>query len=113
MVDQTPHVAGLLNTALHTDGFANPGTTDVKRLFASVGIEEVWTSFAELEPRIAYKNEIDAIVSRRNQIAHGDRNARIVASDLSAYLQNFRHTADIFDELAEAHVAASFVGFTW
>lgn len=111
--DQTPHVSGLLDTALHTDGFANPGTTDVRRLFASVGIPEVWHSFSRIEPRIAYKNEIDAIVNRRNQIAHGDKNARILASDLTGYLRNFQHTADVFDILSEAHVAASFAGFTW
>ena len=113
LVDAAPHVAGGFDSGLHTGTFANPGTSQIRDLFETVGISDVWAEFAKIEPGVAYKNEIDAIVSRRNQIAHGDRTSLVTESDVQNYLLNFAHTASVFEALAAKHIASTFPGFAW
>lgn len=111
--DNTQHAPGNLDTGVHTNGFANPGSSEIKDLFKSVGISDCWSSFHAIEPQQGYKNEIDAIVSRRNQVAHGDLNAIITVSDIEAYSENFERTADVFSQIAESYVGNYLPGFSW
>ncbi len=111
--DNVLHVAGNLDSGLHTIGFANPGTSEIKDLFKTVGITDCWTAFNAIEPQQGYKNEVDAIVGRRNQIAHGDLNAIVTILDLDGYSCNFMHTAGVFSQLAEIHVRTCLPGFSW
>ncbi|WP_197422566.1 MULTISPECIES: MAE_28990/MAE_18760 family HEPN-like nuclease [unclassified Phenylobacterium] len=111
--DNEPHVAGNLDAELHIAGFANPGTKEIKELFKTVGIADCWAAFHVIEPQQGYKNEVDAIVGRRNQIAHGDLSAIVTILDIDAYARNFRHTATVFSRIAEDHVRSSLPGFSW
>jgi hypothetical protein len=111
--DNAQHIPGNLDTDLHTKGFANPGTAEIRDLLKTVGISNCWEQFHAIEPQQGYKNEIDAIVGRRNQIAHGDLNAIITILDIGSYSLNFRRTAGVFSELAEAHVRIYLPNFAW
>lgn len=111
--DTATHVAGLLDPGLHTDRFSNPGTTEILSLFKSIGILNCWEQFHAIEQRKTYKNEIDAIVSRRNQVAHGDMNSIITDLDIEAYMKNFRHTATIFSQMTQNHIAIHLPNFCW
>lgn len=111
--DARQHISGQLDPGLHTEGFANPGTGAIKELFKSVGLPDCWATFGQIEPRRTYKNEIDAIVARRNQIAHGDMNSSVTEQDILGYAANFRHTATVFERVARDHVTAFVPGFAW
>ncbi|MGA0607672.1 GmrSD restriction endonuclease domain-containing protein [Phenylobacterium sp. VNQ135] len=111
--DDTAHTPGVLDAGLHTEGFANPGTGAIKDLFKTVGLIDCWSAFHEIEPQHAFKNEIDAIVARRNQIAHGDMNAAVTDIDVITYSNNFRRTAAVFEQLAQRHVAQHVPDFAW
>jgi len=111
--DNAAHVPGQLDSGLHNDKFSNPGTSEIRDLFRTVGIPDCWIDFHAIEPRNTYKNEIDAIVSRRNQVAHGDMNAIITELDVHAYIKNFRHTATVFAQVAQNHIADHLPHFTW
>lgn len=41
---------GCMEPALHIDGFSNPGTNEIKTLFETVGIGDVWVKFKAIEP---------------------------------------------------------------
>src|SRR5581483_7146675 len=68
---------GCMEASLHTDGFSNPGTNEIDALFKTVGIPDVWELFRHIEPDQLIFRSMNAIVNRRNQIAHGDANATI------------------------------------
>ncbi|MBB4019797.1 hypothetical protein GGR16_004852 [Chelatococcus caeni] len=111
--DSAIHVSGQLDPGLHTDKFGNPGTSEIRELFKTVGVANCWDEFHAVEPRITYKNEIDAIVSRRNQIAHGDMNAIVTDLDIEGYIRNFQHTAEVFSCIARSHVTKYLPSFSW
>jgi len=111
--DNAIHVSGQLDPGLHTDKFSNPGTTEIQALFKTIGIDNCWDDFHVIEPRKTYRYEIDAIVSRRNQVAHGDLNASITDLDIEAYIRNFRHTALVFSQMSQNHITIYLPNFTW
>ena len=111
--DNKIYASGSIDPGLHTNGFSNPGTGEIEKLMKTVGIKDCWKSFLLIEPRVLYKSEIDAIVSRRNQIAHGDMGSSITAIDLKNYASNFNHTAGVFVDLSERHIKSFIPSFSW
>jgi hypothetical protein len=88
-----------LEADLHIKGFANPGTGEIRDLFATVGILDVWTSFKLLEPDQVVISTVDSIVNRRNQIAHGKADATITLTDAQLYVQRAERIAEIFSQI--------------
>lgn len=93
-----------LEASLHVSGFSNPGTGEIEDLFKTVGIPEVWKVFRELEPDQIFEKSIDAIVNRRNQIAHGKADATITLADAHGYLRRAERVAEVFDLIVFAAV---------
>lgn len=91
--------AGCLEASLHTDGFSNPGTTEIEWLFRTVGISEVWAVFKGIEPDQIYSKTVDAIVNRRNQIAHGKADATVTLADAVTYVQRAERVAEVFNSV--------------
>ncbi len=105
---------GDMDPALHTSDFSNPGTGEIATLFKNVGIKDVWISFHAKEPDSVFKNSIDAVVNRRNQIAHGQADATLTLSDAQAYVERAERVAIIFDELvSEAICKALSISDCW
>ena len=91
---------------LHTKGFANPGTTEIESLFKTIGITQVWDEFARLEPDMLVKSSVDAIVNRRNQIAHGNLESTVTRADVETYLTRAQRLAEIMDQLVDLHICS-------
>ena len=55
-------------------------------LFKTVGISDVWSLFKTVEPDQVIFQSVNAIVLRRNQIAHGKADATITLGDAQLYV---------------------------
>lgn len=90
---------GCLEVDVHINGFANPGTGEIEELFKTVGIANVWSIFKTLEPDQIVVSTVDAIVNRRNQIAHGKADATITLTDAQLYVQRAERIAEVFSQI--------------
>jgi HEPN superfamily RiboL-PSP-like protein len=90
---------GCMEASLHIDGFSNPGSNEIESLFKTVGITDIWVRFKVVEPDQLISQSVNAIVNRRNQIAHGDANATITLADAELYVQRAERIAEVFEEL--------------
>jgi hypothetical protein len=88
---------GLLDAALHTRGFASPGSEELARLFASVGFGRLWEEVHARPHGALLKNSLDALVHRRHHVAHGDLSATITPGDLSSFVVDMQALADRVD----------------
>ncbi|WIW50240.1 HEPN domain-containing protein (plasmid) [Bradyrhizobium sp. 62B] len=88
-----------MEASLHTDGFSNPGTGEIEALFRTVGIPSVWELFKKREPDQLIFQSMNAIVHRRNQIAHGDASATITLADAQLYVARAERIAAVFDTI--------------
>lgn len=90
---------GCMEAALHIDGFSNPGSTEIEQLFKTVGIVDIWTRFKTIEGDQLIFQSVNAIVHRRNQIAHGDADATITLADAELYVKRAERIAEVFEDL--------------
>lgn len=90
---------GCMDASFHIDGFSNPGSNEIDRLFRTVGISDVWALFKAVESDQLISQSVNAIVNRRNQIAHGDTDATITLADANLYLTRAERIAEVFDRL--------------
>jgi hypothetical protein len=88
-----------MEASLHIDGFSNPGSNEIETLFRTVGISDIWASFRVVEPDQLIFQSVNAIVHRRNQIAHGNADATITLSDANLYVQRAERIAEVFEQL--------------
>ncbi len=93
-----------IDPELHTKGFANPGTGEIDSLFKTIGFLNVWDSFAKIESNRVIKNCVDAIVNRRNQIAHGQMDSTVTRSDVESYMKNVRRLVEVMDCVVEQEI---------
>lgn len=90
---------GCMEASLHIDGFSNPSSNEIEFLFKTVGIPDIWTLFKEVEPDQLIFQSVNAIVHRRNQIAHGNVDATITLGDAHLYVQRAERIAEVFEKL--------------
>jgi hypothetical protein len=90
---------GCMEAALHIDGFSNPGSDEIQSLFKTVGVPDIWVLFRAIEPDQLIFQSVNAIVHRRNQIAHGNADATITSSDANLYVQRAERIAEVFEQL--------------
>jgi hypothetical protein len=90
---------GCMEAALHIDSFSNPGSNEIEWLFRTVGISDVWTQFKAIESDRVIFQSVNAIVLRRNQIAHGKADATITLGDAQLYVQRAERIAEVFEQL--------------
>lgn len=90
---------GCMEASLHIDGFSNPGSKEIEYLFKTVGIQDIWERFRAIEADQLIYQSVNAIVHRRNQIAHGDTNATITSADADLYVKRAERIAEVFEEL--------------
>lgn len=95
---------GCMEASFHIDGFSNPGSNEIDSLFKTVGIRDVWERFREIEPDQLIFQSMNAIVNRRNQIAHGNANATITLADARLYVKRARRIAEVFEKLVSDNV---------
>lgn len=95
---------GCMDAELHIKGFANPGSNEVTALFKTLGFDDVWSEIAKIETDQIYKNTLDAMVARRNQIAHGKADATVTLGDARDYGTRMDHLASVFDRMAAQHI---------
>jgi hypothetical protein len=95
---------GCMESELHTDGFSNPGTGEIEELFNTVGIANVWVLFKAVEPDQLIAQSVNAIVHRRNQIAHGNADATITLADEKLYVERAERIAEVFEQLVTVEV---------
>lgn len=95
---------GCMEASLHIDGFSNPGSNEIESLFKTVGMPDIWRSFRTLEPNHLIFQSLNAIVLRRNQIAHGNADATITLSDANLYVQRAERIAEVFEELISTEI---------
>lgn len=97
---------GSMESDLHIDGFSNPGTTEIENLFNTVGINDVWVLFKAFEPDQIISQSVNAIVHRRNQIAHGKTDATITLADAKIYVERAERLAEVFEQIVTAEINA-------
>jgi hypothetical protein len=95
---------GCMESELHTDGFSNPGTGEIEELFKTVGMANVWVLFKAVEPDQLIAQSVNAIVHRRNQIAHGKADATITLADAKIYVERAERIAEVFEQLVTVEV---------
>jgi hypothetical protein len=95
-----------MESELHIDGFSNPGTGEIEELFKTVGIDNVWASFKAIEPDQIISRSMDAIVNRRNQIAHGKADATITLTDAKLYVERAERIAEVFEQVVTTELNA-------
>jgi hypothetical protein len=93
-----------IDPELHTKGFANPGTGEIDSLFKTIGFSDVWDKFSKIESNRIIKTCVDAIVHRRNQIAHGQMDSTVTRTDVERYMENVRRLAEVMDCLVEQEI---------
>ena len=97
---------GAIDLECHTAGFANPGSNEVKDLLYSVGIPDIWTIILARKPgNVVLRGSLDALVSRRNPIAHGDAGAKATVKDVIGYLKDMRRLVTEFDEVTSEQLS--------
>jgi hypothetical protein len=97
--------AGCMDADLHTDGFATPGSGEVAALFKSLGFADIWADVKAIEADQIFRQSLDAMVARRNQIAHGKADAVITLADARLYGSRMDRLATLFDQAAETRVS--------
>jgi hypothetical protein len=95
---------GCMEASLHIEGFSNPGSNEIERLFRTVGISNIWDLFKTVEPDQLISKSVNAIVHRRNQIAHGDADATITLGDANLFVQRAERIAEVFEQLVSAEI---------
>jgi hypothetical protein len=102
--DGSKKAPGCMESALHINGFSNPGSNEIERLFKSVGIDDVWGQFKAREPDKLISQSVDEIVNRRNQIAHGKANATVTLADAINYVGRTERLAAVFEQLVTMEI---------
>lgn len=95
-----------IDAGLHIHGFANPGTAEIGSLFKTVGVMDVWDRFAKVEADRLVKDAVDAIVHRRNQIAHGSMESIVTRADVDIYVARTKRVAEIMDEIVANEIGS-------
>ncbi len=90
---------GCMEAALHIDGFSNPGSNEIDGLFKTVGFPDIWSLFKQIEPDQIVLQSVNAIVLRRNQIAHGKADATITLADAHLYVRRAERIAEVFEAI--------------
>lgn len=95
---------GCMEAALHIDNFSNPGSVEIDELFKTVGLADIWSRFKAIEPDQIIAQSLNAIVLRRNQIAHGKADATITLADAHLYVERAERVADVFEQVISEEV---------
>ncbi len=95
---------GCMEAAPHIDGFSNPGSSEIAGLFRTVGVPDVWSLFKRIEPDQIIFQSINAIVLRRNQIAHGKADAIITLADAHLYVERAERIAEVFESIVTTEI---------
>jgi hypothetical protein len=81
---------GLIDGDRLRAGFATPTSDAIKSLLSLVGVEpeRVLPEAFRNSPRTRFRvtNLVDAMVARRQEVAHGDMNASVTQADVLSYL---------------------------
>jgi hypothetical protein len=95
-----------IDSDLHIKGFANPGTGEVEWLMASIGVTECWTIVADRLGNRRGADTVNAVVNRRNQIAHGNLESSVARPDVEDYVAVLELVCGVFDTVVELHLAS-------
>lgn len=96
---------GNLNLDNHIRGFSNPGSKEVKELFKSIGIEDIWELLKRKRFRVKIlKATLDSLVNKRNPIAHGNIAVTVTPNDIKQYITDMKKLAKKFDKIIQLHL---------
>jgi hypothetical protein len=101
-------IAGGFNSDLNTRGFASPGSKEVEKLFNTVGIGRIWDLVQQKSGNEILKKSLNAFVSRRHNIAHGNSSDRPTINDVKSKVQDMCHLVRIFNEIAFEYLTNTF-----
>jgi hypothetical protein len=95
-----------IDPELHIKGFASPGTSEIDKLMASIGVVESWAIVtAELGNKRG-ADTVNAVVNRRNQIAHGNLESSVSRPDVEGYINVLELVCEKFDAIVGRHLAS-------
>ena len=106
--DSQTCTSGVFLAELHTKGFASPGSNDVKKLFQSVGIGDVWELVEKKTGSVTLKRSLDGFVSRRNNIAHGNLADKLTLNDFKFIVQDMCNLARLFNDVVAQYLIDEF-----
>jgi RiboL-PSP-HEPN len=95
---------------LHIRGFANPGTSEIDHLMASIGLSDSWTFVAAELGNKRGANTVNAVVNRRNQIAHGNLESSVSRPDVEDYVNVLEQVCGQFDIVVGRHLCSHMGG---
>jgi hypothetical protein len=102
----SPPGARCINPELHTKGFANPSTREIQSLMATIGIKDCWEVLEDKLGSRAKLGAIDAVVHRRNQIAHGNLDSWVSRLDVEGYIDLIQAVCDAFDVMVGEYITS-------
>ena len=74
---------------------------------SSIGVSECWTVVAKTLGSRHGADTIDAVVNRRNQIAHGNLESSVSRPDVEEYIAVLERVCGEFDAVVGQHLASS------
>jgi hypothetical protein len=95
-----------IDSELHVRGFANPGTGEIDKLMASIGATDSWLAVTAEYGNKGGADTVNAVVNRRNQIAHGNLESSVSRLDVEEYVTVLELVCVLFDGLVGRHLAS-------
>lgn len=92
-----------IDSDLHIKSFTNPGSKEIERLMTSIGISRCWTIIEKQLGRHG-RDTVDAVVNRRNQIAHGNLESSVSRPDVEDYISVLERVCVEFDAGIGQHI---------
>ena len=100
--------AGMFDLELHTKGFASPGSSEVGKLFCSVGVNNIWQTVQQETGSSTLMKSLNGLVNRRNNIAHGSLSDKPTLSDIKVSVQDMCKLVIVFNFIVFKHLAEDF-----
>ncbi|MFZ2410923.1 MAG: MAE_28990/MAE_18760 family HEPN-like nuclease, partial [Candidatus Methanoperedens sp.] len=80
----------------------NPGSKVLERNFKRIGIDKIWQEIDSKNGTL--KGDLDALVTRRNSIAHGDLDSTATSGDVKRYVKSIFELVGRLDGMTYRHL---------
>jgi hypothetical protein len=99
---------GMFDPDLHVKGFATPGSKETESLLEYFGFNDLWDEVLRRHGNSGLKISLDAIVSRRLPIAHGDSSAKATKEDVCGYVENMDRLAQVVEKFVAESLSRNY-----
>ena len=81
----------------------NPGSTKLEQALKGIGIDDIWGKINFHEENRILKGDLDGLVDRRNNIAHGHLESSATSNDVRRYIDTMTQLINEIDKIISEH----------